>query len=80
MLRDLSIIIPPGLYLFEINKDKLHITLKGNFQSYEDINKFITNMKNSNWIKNPMLSEIKTLTNKRVSYFVLHCSLALLSK
>jgi|GEM_PF-3881032 len=74
MLHELVIITPSGLYLTEINKDKLHIILKGNFQSYEDLNKFITNIRNSKFLKNPVLSEIKTMTGKRISHFVLHCN------
>jgi Tfp pilus assembly protein PilN len=67
MLQELSTLVPQNVYLSEINKDELAITLEGSFISYEDINKFIINITKSDWLKNPILSKV---TNSHFKIYV----------
>jgi Tfp pilus assembly protein PilN len=75
MLKELSQLIPSGVYLSEIIKNKSLITLKGGANLYKNINKFIVNVNNSNWFKQPILHEVITSPNKQTNQFILQCTL-----
>jgi Tfp pilus assembly protein PilN len=77
LLHKLALLVPPNLYLSEITKDKLYLILKGSSSSYADINKFINKIRNSNWLKDPMLSEVTVNNdiNQFIMQFVIQCAL-----
>lgn len=77
LLDQLPSLIPQDIYLIEIEKKKLEITLKGESNSYNNINNFLENIKDSSWLKKPVLQEVikLDLNNKKLNQFVLKCNL-----
>ena len=76
ILQELAALVPKNIYLSEMTKNKLHITLKGNSNLYKYIADFIANIKQSQWFKNPLLKELTVSNINHTNQFILQCTIS----
>jgi type IV pilus assembly protein PilN len=60
LLEDIALKLPEGVFLTEIKKEGAQLTLRGKAESNTRVSELMQRIEGSEWISNPLLTEIKS--------------------